>query len=60
MILSFLFLFSSNSLKTEDDAGSSPCEGRVQVSYDNEEEATRTLSIVHFFLFFSFFCKITD
>ena len=57
----FWFLFSSNLLtklnkikqkqkKTEDDVGSSPCEGRLQVSYDNEEEATRTFSIVHHFL----------
>ena len=41
--------------KTEDDGGSSACEGRVEISYQDEEDATRTLSIVHFFFFFSLF-----
>ena len=30
----------------KDDTSSSPCEGRVEKSYDDEEENTRTLAIV--------------
>ena len=49
---SFIVFMVLLTIHTDDSGGSSPCQGRVEVSYEDEEDSTRTLAIVCIFLLF--------